>query len=150
MQANKTGIVLVVGAIGYAIYTIVKKGTAIKALNWNFSGIDFNRADKTFVFKLRLINPANASIRIRSIVADVRWKGTPAAIVDYRTEIVLQPNEERILQLAIKPNLDLVTIITDLIQNKTKALNGEMELKGSINAEGLVVPIEYKQTIKLV
>lgn len=150
MAANKTGIVLAIGAIGYVLYRTWQKGTAIKSLNWNFSGIDFNRADKTFVLKLRLVNPANASIRIRSIVADVRWKGTAAAIVDYRNELVLQPNEERTLQLAIRPNLDLATIISDLISNKTKALNGEMEVKGSINAEGLVVPIEYKQTIKLV
>lgn len=149
MAANKTGVALLLAALGYGLFRSWQKGTAIKSLNWNVSGVDFNRAEKTFVVKLRLINPANAAIRIRSIVADVKWKGNNAATIDYRNEIVLAPNEERTLLLAVKPNLDLLAIINDLIAAKTKALNGTMEIVGTINAEGLVVFWDYKREFKL-
>jgi LEA14-like dessication related protein len=150
MAMNKTGILLLFGVLGYALLQTVRKSQAIKALNWNVSGVDFNRKDKTFVVMLRLINPANASIRIRSIVGNVLWKGYAAAVIDYRNETVLKPNEEKTLLLAVKPNADLVAIISDLVLNKKQALNGTMEINGTINAEGLVVPWDYKQEFKLV
>jgi LEA14-like dessication related protein len=150
MAMNKTGILILVGGLGYALLQTVRKSQAIKALNWNVSGVDFNRKDKTFVVMLRLINPANASIRIRSIVGNVLWKGNAAAVIDYRNETVLKPNEEKTLMIAVKPNVDLVAIISDLVLNKKQAFNGTMEINGTINAEGLVVPWYYKKEFKLV
>jgi hypothetical protein len=130
---------------------LLRKGEAIKALNVNVTNIDFNKKDKTFIVKLRLINPSNAAIKIKSIVGDVIWKGTYAAVIDFRNEFTLKSNEERTIDLPIKPNLELATLVNDLIFGKIKeSLSGKFEIKANVNAEGLVVPFEYEKTFKLI
>jgi LEA14-like dessication related protein len=152
MATNKiilgTGIVAAIILIARGF---LRKGEAIKALNVNVVTMDFNKKEKTFVVKLRLINPANASIRIKSIVGDVLWKGNAAATIDYRNEFILRPNEERTIDLPIKLNLSLATVVSDLIFGKAKdALNGKFQIKAFVNAEGLVTPFEYEKDFKLV
>lgn len=129
---------------------ILQKGEAVKALNVNVTGLDFNKKERTFIVKLRLINPANAALKIKSIVGDVIWKGSAAATIDYRNEFTLKSNEERIINLPIKLNLELATVVTDLIFGKFKdALSGKFEIDANVNAEGLVVPFKYEKTVKL-
>lgn len=130
---------------------LMRKGEAIKALNVNVVTMDFNKKDKTFIVKVRIINPANASIKVRSIVGDVLWQGTAAATIDYRNEFTLKPNEERTIDIPIKLNLALATIVTDLLTGKTikQTLNGKFEIKAFVNAEGLVVPFNYENEFKL-
>lgn len=143
-----TGIFATALLIGRAL---LQKGEAVKALNVNVTGIDFNKKERTFVVMVRLINPANASLKVKSIVGDVIWKGSAAATIDYRNEFTLKSNEERTINLPIKLNLELATVVTDLIFGKLKeALSGKFEIKANVNAEGLVVPFEYEKTFKLV
>lgn len=143
-----TGIFATALLIGRAL---LRKGEAVKALNVNVTNIDFNKKERTFVVKVRLINPANAAIKIKSIVGDVIWKGSAAATIDFRNEFTLKSNEERTIDLPIKLNLELATVISDLIFGKFKeALSGKFEIKANVNAEGLVVPFEYEKEFKLV
>jgi len=142
------GILSVILLFGRGLFL---KGEAVRSLNVNVSGLDFNKKDRTFIVKLRLINPANADLKIKSIVGDVVWNGTYAATIDYRNEFTLKSNEERTLQLPIKMNLELFSIVADVIAKKFKSvLNGKFEIKANINAEGLVVPFEYEKEVKLV
>jgi LEA14-like dessication related protein len=120
-------------------------------LNANITKVDFNKQLKTFVVFLRLINPSNASLKIKSIVADVIWQGSAGATIDYRLPIELKPLGEQVLQLPIKLNLNLATILTSLLTNKlADVVNGKFEIKGTINAENLVVPFEYAKDFKLI
>jgi LEA14-like dessication related protein len=142
------GILSVILLFGRGLFL---KGEAVRSLNVNVSGLDFNKKDRTFIVKLRLINPANADLKIKSIVGDVVWNGTYAATIDYRNEFTLKSNEERTLQLPIKMNLELFSIVADVIAKKFKSvLNGKFEIKANINAEGVVVPFEYEKEVKLV
>jgi LEA14-like dessication related protein len=138
-------------AAGAATYYIYQKKQAVASLNANITKVDFNRQLKTFVVFLRLINPSNASLKIKSIVADVIWQGSAGATIDYRLPIELKPLGEQILQLPIKLNLNLATILTSLLTNKlADVVNGKFEIKGTINAENLVVPFEYAKDFKLI
>ena len=129
---------------------IINKKQAIKSLNVNISKIDFNKKDLTFVVFVRIINPGNAPLTINAIVGDVIWKGTYGAVLDYRTPITLKALEERTIQVPVKMNADLYTLILDLIMGKGKGiLTGLFEIKGNVNAEGLVFPFEYKKEIKV-
>jgi LEA14-like dessication related protein len=135
-------------AAGAITYFIFRKKEAIKALNVNVTKIDYNKARRSVVVFVRLINPSNASLFVKSIVADVYWKGSAGATIDYRTPFELKPLEERTIELPVKLNLELVSIITDILTGKLKeAISGKFELKGSVNAEGLVVPLEYTKDI---
>jgi LEA14-like dessication related protein len=137
------GLLLVVGR------QLLRKGEAIKSLNVNVTKVDFNKKDKAFVVFVRIINPANSPINIKSIVGDVLWNGTYGATRSYLKETEIKPNEERTIQIPVKPNLDWVTVITNIVLQGKKALNGTFEIKGVVNAEGLVVPFTYKNTIKI-
>ena len=135
----------------YNNYFLLQKKEAIKALNVNVTKLDFNRSTKNIVVFVRMINPSNASLSVKSIVADVYWKGSAGATIDYRQPFVLQPLEEKIIELPVKLNLELVTIITSLLTGKIKeAISGKFELNGNVNAEGLVVPLQYSKEISFV
>lgn len=152
MKSNK-GLLIGGGivAAGAAAYFLLQKKEAIKALNVNVTKIDFNRSTKNIVVFVRMINPSNASLSVKSIVADVYWKGSAGATIDYRQPFVLQPLEEKIIELPVKLNLELVTIITSLLTGKIKeAISGKFELNGNVNAEGLVVPLQYSKEISFV
>jgi LEA14-like dessication related protein len=152
MKSNK-GLLIGGGivAAGAAAYFLLQKKEAIKALNVNVTKLDFNRSTKNIVVFVRMINPSNASLSVKSIVADVYWKGSAGATIDYRQPFVLQPLEEKIIELPVKLNLELVTIITSLLTGKFKeAISGKFELNGNVNAEGLVVPLQYSKEISFV
>jgi LEA14-like dessication related protein len=152
MKSNK-GLLIGGGivAAGAAAYFLLQKKEAIKALNVNVTKLDFNRSTKNIVVFVRMINPSNASLSVKSIVADVFWKGSAGATIDYRQPFVLQPLEEKIIEIPVKLNLELVTIITSLLTGKIKeAISGKFELNGNVNAEGLVVPLQYSKEISFV
>jgi LEA14-like dessication related protein len=152
MKSNK-GLLIGGGilAAGTAAYFLFRKKEAIKALNVNVVKLDFNKSTKNVVVFVRMINPSNASLSVKSIVADVFFKGSAGATIDYRTPFILKPNEEKTIELPIKLNLELITIVSNLLTGKFKeAISGKFELKGNVNAEGLVVPFEYSKDISFV
>lgn len=128
---------------------LLRKGEAIKSLNVNVTKVDYNKADKSFVVFVRIINPANSSIRIKSIVGDVLWNNTYGATLSYLKETIIGATEERTIQIPVKPNLDWLSVIKDVFTKGKEALNGTFEIKGTVNAEGLVVPFTYKKDIKI-
>lgn len=138
------GLLLVVGRL------ILRKGEAVKSLNVNVTRVDYNRTSKNFVLFVRIINPANSTITVKSIVGDILWNGTYGATLSYLQETELKPLEERTLQIPVKPNLEWTKLVLDIIQKGAKALNGTFEVKGVVNAEGLVVPFTYKNEIKII
>jgi LEA14-like dessication related protein len=140
-----------VAGAGALAYFLVQKKEAIKSLNVNVTKIDYNKSNKNIVVFVRLINPSNAKLSVKSIVADVFWKGSAGATIDYRNPFVLGPLEEKIIELPVKLNLELFNVITSLLTGKLKeALSGKFELKGNVNAEGLVVPLFYEKDISFV
>lgn len=143
---------LIGGAVAALVLMILRAGRlaqTVKNLNVNVSGVDWNRNNKTFIVMLRIINPGNASIRINSVVGDVIFRDIYGAVIDYRNEITIKPGEERTLRLPIRLNLDFVTLLTDILQNRKNALNGKFLIKGSVNAEGLIIPYTYETTVNL-
>lgn len=142
------GSILAAGALAYYFF---RKKEAIASLNVNVTKIDYNKANRNVVVFVRLINPSNASLKVKSIVADVYWKGSAGATIDYRSPFELKPLEEKIIELPVKLNLELVSIITDILTGKFKeAISGKFELRGNVNAEGLVVPFTYEKDISFV
>jgi LEA14-like dessication related protein len=142
--------VAVGGAILFLIgRMILRKGEAVRSLNANVTKVDWNRSEKTFVVFVRIINPSNSSIQLSSIVGDVLWNGVYGATMSYLTKTELKPLEEQTLQIPVKPNLEWTSLILNIIKQGKKAFNGTFEIKGVVNAEGLVVPFEYKNKIEL-
>lgn len=150
-KSNKPLYAVILGGAGLFLVSrfFLRKGEAIKSLNVNVTGVDFNKSNFSFVVKVRLINPSNAKLTVKSIVADAIWNGTYAATLTYLQPFELKPLEERTIQIPVKANLDWYNLVLDVVTKGKKALNGTFELKGTVNAEGLVVPLEYKNTFKI-
>ena len=150
-KSNKPLYAVLIGGAGLFLVSrfLLRKGEAIKSLNVNVTGVDFNKANFSFVVKVRLINPSNATLNVKSIVADAIWNGTYAATITYLQPFELKPLEERTIQIPVKANLEWYNLVLDVVTKGKQALNGTFELKGSVNAEGLVVPLEYKNTFKI-
>jgi hypothetical protein len=147
---NKFGLLAIAAAVFLAGRQIFRKQETIRALNVNISKIDFNKKDLTFVVFVRIINPGNAPIRVNAVVGDIIWKDVYGAVLDYRNPVTIDPLGERTLQIPIKMNVNLVQLIQDLMMGKTKGLlTGKFEIKGSVNAEGFVVPLVYSQEVKI-
>jgi LEA14-like dessication related protein len=134
----------------FAARKLFSKFTTAKSLNYNITKVDFNKNDRTFVVFLRLVNPANSSITLNSVVGDVFWNATNIATIDFRRPTTLNPNEQIVIQLPIKLNLSATTLIFDLLARGLKFVNGVFEVKGVINAENLVLPLEYKNTLNII
>jgi LEA14-like dessication related protein len=151
MRKNVIGYLAGAGALFLIGRFILRKSEAVKSVNVNVTKVDFNRQDMTFVVFVRIINPSNADLKIQSIVGDVFWKGTAGAVLDYRNPIVVKSLESVTIQVPVKLNLELVTLVSDLLSGKYKdILSGKFEINGSINAEGLVFPFNYSQIINLI
>lgn len=150
-KSNKPLYAVLLGGAGLFLVSrfFLRKGEAIKSLNVNVTGVDFNKSNFSFVVKVRLINPSNAKLTVKSIVADAIWNGTYAATLSYLKPFELKPLEERTIQIPVKANLEWYNIVLDVVTKGKQALNGTFELKGTVNAEGLVVPLEYKNTFKI-
>jgi LEA14-like dessication related protein len=152
MKSNKGlligGGILAAGAVGYFL---LRKKEAIASLNVNVTKLDFNKSTKNIVVFVRMINPSNASLSVKSIVADVFWKESAGATIDYRIPFILGPNQEKTIELPVKLNLELITIVSNFLTGKFKeAISGKFELRGNVNAEGLVVPFDYSKDISFV
>lgn len=143
---------LFAGVAAFLLWAFIRAGRlaqTVKSLNVNVSGIDWNRNDKTLIVMMRVINPGTTAININSIVGDVIFKGVYTAVIDYRNQTQIKAGEERTLRLPIRLNLDFVQLLTDILQNKKSAFNGKFEIKGSVNAEGLILPFSYTNDINL-
>lgn len=151
MKISPVGILGLAALAFIAVKSVFQKGEAVKNLNVNISKIDFNKKSNTFVVFVRVLNPSNAPITISSIVGDVFWKGSAGATLNYMTPVTIKSLEERTIQIPVELNLDLATIIFEFFTKKIKeALTGKFEVRGSVNAEGLVFPFEYSKEIKLI
>lgn len=138
------------GAAALIFRFVFRKGQTVKSLNVNVSNVDYNQKNKTFVVFVRIINPGNTSITINSIVADVRWNGTTAGTLDFRQITTIGANEEKTLQIPVRLNLELLTLLSDILNKKIKDIvKGTFELFGTVNAGGLIVPLTYSKKINL-
>jgi LEA14-like dessication related protein len=142
--------ILATGALFLVGRRFFQKGIAAKNLNINVSKVDFNKQNKSFVLFIRVINPSNADINLKNVVGDCFWNGTAIATVEYLQPTVFKAGETVTLQIPVKLNLTALSLITDLITNVKKVINGTFEFKGVLNAENLVIPIDYKNKFSLI
>jgi len=141
------GLVAATGAVAYFVF---RKKEAIDSLNVNVVKVDYNKQSKTFVVFVRIINPANANVSVKSIVGDVIWNDNYGATIDFRQPFVLKPLEDKTIQLPVKMNLDLINVVKDILTKPiSKMVEGTFKIDAKINAEGLVVPFKYIKDIKL-
>lgn len=91
-------------------------------------------------------NPTNSGAVIRSIVANVSFKGNTFADVSSFTVQNIAPQTESLIVLTAEPSiLGVFNTIRDAVKNKD--IKGEFAITGSANVDGVTFPIDIKNSI---
>lgn len=129
-------------------YYFMRKGNAAKNLKVYFAGLNFEKSSgvvPNIIAIFRLVNPTNSSLTVTSIAGDISVNGKIVAGFSQVQKFEILPNSESNYKIKVTPSGFTVALtIIDLI--KTKAKNLTANFNGTINADGLNIPIN--QTVK--
>lgn len=138
----------VVLVAGLAAWYLISKRTLSNNLKFVLRKISFGGKllqPKVFI-TLGVQNPTRAGAVIRSIVANVSFKGNNFADVSSFNVQNIAPGTESLIVLTAEPSiLGVFNTIRDAV--KSKDIKGEFAITGSANVDGVTFPIDIKNSI---
>jgi len=126
-------------ALGLFVY---KNFNFVKKLEWDIKSVRTIIAFPTtkIILDVALTNNTDTIVKLNSIVGVISVNGTIVANVNYNTTLVIDAGKTTILTVAADVNdINFFNQILNLINNKTAVIN----FKGTVNAQGLIIPINY-------
>jgi hypothetical protein len=127
---------LALGFFAYKNYNFVKK------LDWQIKSVRTIIAFPTtkIILDVALTNNTDTIVNLNSIVGVISVNGTMVGNVNYNTTLVIDAGKTTILTVAADVNdINFFNQILNSINNKTAVIN----FKGTVNAQGLIIPINY-------
>jgi len=127
---------LALGFFAYKNYNFVNK------LEWKINSVRTIIAFPTtkIILDVALTNNTDTIVKLNSIVGVISVNGTMVGNVNYNTTLVIDAGKTTILTVAADVNdINFFNQILNLINNKTAVIN----FKGTVNAQGLIIPINY-------
>jgi len=132
------------GAIAYVAYIYFRKGSAAKTLNIKLRTIKLQPISEAAII-LDIINPNNANLNINSITADVNINNFALSTLNYQLPATIPANSSKSFELRLKINpLEAITFLASLFTSKK--IN-QINLKGTVSAEGFTAPIDITQNL---
>lgn len=137
----------VVGAGLLAWWLLTKK--SIDALNYYFKGISFDFDGITPVIKLTLAiqNIANRSFNVTGFTGVLYAGSKSIGNVSQFNPVVIMPHSETLYSVNIR--LSPIALVSDIVAKiaQKQGLEYELNLIGTLNAEGLLIPVNFKFVI---
>jgi LEA14-like dessication related protein len=132
--------------LGYYAYRYLAKGfVASKVLNIKVRNINLRPISQASI-AVELINPSNQILRWNSMSFDVAIDGFSIGSLNYLKSGMINANSSTTINLPIQINpVESLTFIAYLTRQNFKVKT--ISLKGNVNGEGFVVPINVTQTI---
>jgi len=127
---------LALGFFAYKNYNFVKK------LDWKINDVRVNIAypSTKIILDVALTNNTDTIVNLNSIVGVISVNGTMIGNVNYNTSLIIDAGKTTILTVAADVNnINFFNQILNSINNKTAIVN----FKGTVNAQGLIIPINY-------
>jgi hypothetical protein len=127
---------LALGLFAYKNYNFVKK------LEWQIKSVRTIISFPTtkIILDVALTNNTDTIVNLNSIVGVISVNGTMVGNVNYNTTLVIDAGKTTILTVAADVNdINFFNQILNSINNKTAIIN----FKGTVNAQGLIIPINY-------
>jgi LEA14-like dessication related protein len=135
----------ILGLLAYFGFKYAKKGLAAKVLNVKVRSIRLQPLSKAALI-VEVINPTSTPISFDSITLDLLLNGFALSTLNYQKNTLIDANNSVQINIPFKINpLEGVQFLASFLLTKNKAKN--IELAGSINGEGFVIPVSIKQTI---
>lgn len=126
----------------FGIWKYFRKGNAATRLRFIADGISLSKG--IIYFTLKIINGANAGIKIDSIIGDLIYKGNTIGVVSYQTPTEILANSEKRIKFKITPDLSGagMAIFSLLTSSKEERKKVNFTFKGTVNAEGVLFDFE--------
>lgn len=133
----------------YILYNVFSKAQAAKNLKVYFQGVNLVKSSgaiPNILANFKLINPSNGSLSVRSIAGDFYLNGRMIATFSQLENFNIPANSESRYQLKVTPQgIPAVLSLIDLI--RTKARNVTVQFEGTINTNGVNLPISQKMQL---
>jgi LEA14-like dessication related protein len=137
---------LYIGAAGLlALVIFSRKKQIAKSAQYSFEKIGVNLARRKVIVTLGILNPAQGSIRINSVVGMLRINGRDVATVENFAPVNVAGNAKSMLPLTLSPSLSGITdLIRSYIQMRKdkKKSPAKVTFTGSSNVDGMTLPIQ--------
>jgi LEA14-like dessication related protein len=138
-------LLLLAGAGALALIMLSRKKQIAKSAQYSFEKIGVNLARRKVIVTLGILNPAQGSIRINSVVGLLRINGRDVATVENFTPVTVAGNAKSMLPLTLTPSLSGITdLIRSYIQMRKdkKKSPAKVTFAGSSNVDGMTLPIQ--------
>ena len=141
----KTGSVVLLAGVGFAIYYFAGLGVAGNDLLVVFKGFQFNNISNiTITFTLQ--NVSNSKIIFNSLAATVYLNGDTLGNISGFQQVEIPANSQQDLPLTFNVSLlSLPSIATDLMNNLGG--NYTLRVKGNFNANNIPLPLDVSEVI---
>jgi len=140
-------IVLVAGG-AYAAFHYGRKALAAKILNIKLRTVKLQPISAAAV-TIEVINPTSTPITFDSVTTDVQVNGSALATLNYQKHTTIPANGSMQINLPIKINpIEGALFIASLL-TKSKGSPNTISLMGTINGEGLSIPVAITQNLTL-
>ncbi len=134
----------IIGLLAYFGLRYAKKGLTAKVLNTKIRSIRLNPISKAGLI-IEIINPSSASISFNSITLDLLVNGFALSTLNYQKPTRIEGNSSVQINIPFKINpLEGVQFLASLFKSKS---DRTVEVSGTINGEGFVIPVSLKQSL---
>lgn len=134
----------IIGLLAYFGLRYAKKGLTAKVLNTKIRSIRLNPISKAGLI-IEIINPSSASISFNSITLDLLVNGFALSTLNYQKPTRIDGNSSVQINIPFKINpLEGVQFLASLFKSKG---DRTVEVSGTINGEGFVIPVSLKQSL---
>jgi LEA14-like dessication related protein len=141
--------IAVLGLIGWLGWKYGRKVLAAKILNIKLKTVKISPISSAAI-QLSIINPTNIDFSLDSITADLSINDYAISTLNYQKSTIIKANAESLLDLPIKINpLEGLTFLTKLIFNKSARKLDTIKINGTVNGEGLNIPIDIVQNLTI-
>ena len=133
------------GLLAYFGIKYARKGFGAKVLNVKIRSIRLQPISKAALI-VEIINQSSAAISFNSITLDLLINDFAISTLNYQQNTTIRANDSVQINIPFKINpLEGAQFLADLLlsKNKPKVIN----INGSINGEGFVIPVDIKQSL---
>ena len=134
-------LLLSVGLLSLALFAY-KNFNFVKKLDWKIRDVQVRLGfpKSKLVIDIELVNNTDTVVKLNSIIGVVSVNGELIANVNYATSTIINSGATTLLSVdADVVNVNFLNQLLFYVQKRSAIIN----FKGTINAQGLIIPIDY-------
>lgn len=140
--------IFLVGVAGFLAYSLLRKGAAATDLLFfpdGIKGFYFKNGSPIVRFGMRVQNTSNQNFTINSFACNVTSNGTTIGNASFFGAQGIAANSQTVLVIEIQ--LFALSIVQEIINAiSTKNFQFPLQLTGTANVDGLVIPVNLNYT----